>query len=157
MIQDALQLLLGEEARERRVHAAGKMVDVERGLTIHLDRRQSGDPRCGTDARARAHGSRGDGPRGWKDGRLVFECDDVIAATGFRTPLGDLTKLGVATVADGRIPALTPFWESVSVPGVYFAGNATQGSAGLRKQGLSPSNSAVNGFRYYARVLVRQR
>jgi thioredoxin reductase len=89
------------------------------------------------------------------DGRLVFECDDVIAATGFRVPLGDLTKLGVATVADGRIPALTPFWESVSVPGVYFAGNATQGSAGLRKQGLSPSNSAVNGFRYNARVLVR--
>jgi thioredoxin reductase len=89
------------------------------------------------------------------DGHLAFECDDVIAATGFRVPLGDLTALGVATVADGRIPAQSPFWESVSVPGVYFAGNATQGSAGLRKQGLSPSNSAVNGFRYNARVLVR--
>jgi thioredoxin reductase len=89
------------------------------------------------------------------DGTLVLECDDVIAATGFHVPLGDLGSLGVATVADGRIPAQTAFWESVSVPGIYFAGNATQGSAGLRKQGLSPSNSAVNGFRYNARVLVR--
>jgi thioredoxin reductase len=89
------------------------------------------------------------------EGNLMFEADEVIAATGFRTPLLDLTELGVATVADGRIPALTPFWESVSATGVYFAGNATQGSPGLRKQGLSPSNSAVNGFRYNARVLVR--
>lgn len=89
------------------------------------------------------------------DGQLVVDCDEVIAATGFRVPLGDLPALGVATVSDGRIPAQTAFWESVSVPGVYFAGNATQGSPGLRKQGLSPSNSAVNGFRYNARVLVR--
>jgi len=89
------------------------------------------------------------------EGQLTFDVDDVIAATGFRTPLLDLPALGVATVADGRIPALTPFWESVSVPGVYFAGNATQGSPGLRKQGLSSNSSSVNGFRYNARVLVR--
>ena len=89
------------------------------------------------------------------DGQLAFDVDEVIAATGFRTPLLDLPELGVATVADGRIPALTAFWESVAAPAVYFAGNATQGSPGLRKQGLSPSNSAVNGFRYNARVLVR--
>ena len=88
-------------------------------------------------------------------GPLMFDCDDVIAATGFRTPLLDLPKLGVATVADGRIPAQTAFWESVSVPGVYFAGNATQGSPGLRKQGLASSSTAVNGFRYNARVLIR--
>jgi thioredoxin reductase len=93
-------------------------------------------------------------PTDWP-GLLRFEVDDVIAATGFRTPLGDLTRLGVATVSDGRIPAQTPFWESVSVPGVYFAGNATQGSPGLRKQGLASNNSSVNGFRYNARVLVR--
>jgi thioredoxin reductase len=93
-------------------------------------------------------------PTDWP-GMLRFEVDDVIAATGFQTPLGDLTRLGVATVSDGRIPAQTPFWESVSVPGVYFAGNATQGSPGLRKQGLASNNSSVNGFRYNARVLVR--
>jgi thioredoxin reductase len=89
------------------------------------------------------------------DGPLVFDCDDVIAATGFRAPLRDLPKLGVATVADGKIPAQTPFWESVSVPGIYFAGNATLGSPGLRKQGLSSNSGSVNGFRYNARVLVR--
>jgi thioredoxin reductase len=93
-------------------------------------------------------------PTDWP-GMLRFEVDEVIAATGFQTPLGDLTRLGVATVSDGRIPAQSAFWESVSVPGVYFAGNATQGSPGLRKQGLASNNSSVNGFRYNARVLVR--
>ena len=83
-----------------------------------------------------------------------FEVDEVIAATGFRTPLRDLPELGVATVRDGRIPALTPFWESVSVPGIYFAGNATQGARGIGKRGLGASSSSVNGFRYNARVLA---
>ena len=55
---------------------------------------------------------------------------------------------------DGRIPALTPFWESVSVPGIYFAGNATQGARGIGKRGLGASSSSVNGFRYNARVLA---
>ena len=80
-----------------------------------------------------------------------FEVDEVIAATGFRTPLRDLPELGVATVKDGRIPALTPFWESVSVPGIYFANNATQG-ARIGKRGLGASSSSVNGFQYNARV-----
>jgi thioredoxin reductase len=89
------------------------------------------------------------------DGELEFEVDDVIAATGFRTPLQDLTELGLVTVADGRIPALTPFWESVSLPGAFFAGNASQGARGLGKRGAGASSSAVNGFRYNARVLAR--
>ena len=88
-------------------------------------------------------------------GKLVFEVDEVIAATGFRTPLLDLPRLGVATVADGRIAALTPFWESVSAPGIYFAGNTTQGSPGLGKHGVSTNSTSVNGFRYNARVLAR--
>jgi thioredoxin reductase len=104
--------------------------------------------RVGDGYRVTAH------PTDWP-GVLRLDVDEVIAATGFQTPLVDLPKLGVVTVADGRIPAQTPFWESVSVPGLYFAGNATQGSAGLRKQGLASNNSSVNGFRYNARVLVR--
>ena len=88
-------------------------------------------------------------------GELAFDADRVLVATGFKTPLRDLPKLGLATVADGRIPALTPFWESVSVPGVYFAGNASQGSPGLRKQGLASNSTSVNGFRYNAAVLAR--
>jgi thioredoxin reductase len=88
------------------------------------------------------------------DGRLELAVDDVIAATGFQTPLGDLPQLGLVTVADGRIPALTAFWESVSSPGVYFAGNASQGARGLVKRGAGASSTAVNGFRYNARVLA---
>jgi thioredoxin reductase len=89
------------------------------------------------------------------DGTLEFEVDDVIAATGFQTPLQNLPELGLVTVANGRIPALTPFWESVSLPGVFFAGNASQGARGLGKRGAGASSSSVNGFRYNARVLAR--
>jgi thioredoxin reductase len=88
------------------------------------------------------------------DGTLEFEVDDVIAATGFQTPLQDLPGLGLVTVADGRIPALTPFWESVSLSGVFFAGNASQGARGIGKHGAGASSSSVNGFRYNARVLA---
>ena len=88
-------------------------------------------------------------------GRLELDADEVIVATGFRTPLEALGELEIATVADGRIPAQTPFWESVSAPGVYFAGNVTQGSPGMSRRGSAASSTAVNGFRYNARVLVR--
>ena len=101
----------------------------------------------------RAHGSLrvvADGTT-WP-GRLEFDADDVILATGFRTPLQDLRDLGVATVLNDRVPALTPFFESISTPGLFFAGNVTQGSKGPRKHGVSPNSTSVNGFRYNARV-----
>src|SRR5204863_6145609 len=60
-----------------------------------------------------------------------------------------------ATVADGRLPALTPFWESVSLRGLFFAGNVTQAERGLAKHGVAASSTAVNGFRYNARVLAQ--
>lgn len=86
---------------------------------------------------------------------LLLEADVLIAATGFRAPLADLPDLGVVTTADGRLPVLTPFWESVSVPGVFFAGNVTQAAGGLRKHGVASLSSMVCGFRYNARVLAR--
>jgi thioredoxin reductase len=89
-------------------------------------------------------------------GHIDLEVDDVIAATGFSTPLLDLEELGVHTVSQGRIPALTPFWESAPGSGIYFAGNATQGAAGLRKHGVGASSPAVQGFRYNARVMARR-
>jgi thioredoxin reductase len=89
------------------------------------------------------------------EGELELESDEVIAATGFRAPVGDLPAMGVAMVNDGRMPAQTPYWESISVPGIYFAGNVTQASPGLRKHGATSSSSSVNGFRYNARVLAR--
>jgi thioredoxin reductase len=87
---------------------------------------------------------------------LALDADDVIAATGFRTPLLDLPSLGVQTVGQGRIPALTPFFEASGVPGIYFAGNTTQGAPGLRKHGVGASSAAVHGFRYNARVLTEE-
>jgi hypothetical protein len=53
------------------------------------------------------------------------------------------------------MPAQTPFWESVSVPGIYFAGNVMQASPGLRKHGATSSSGSVNGYRYNARVLAQ--
>jgi thioredoxin reductase len=88
-------------------------------------------------------------------GPIVIEVDDVIAATGFSTPLLDLDELGVRTVSQGRIPALTPFWESEAGSGIYFAGNTTQGAPGLRKHGVGAASPAVHGFRYNARVMAR--
>jgi thioredoxin reductase len=88
------------------------------------------------------------------EGELELAADEVIAATGFRAPVRDLPQLGVAMVNDGRVPAQTPYWESVSVPGIYFAGNVMGASAGLRKHGATSSSASVNGFRYNARVLA---
>jgi thioredoxin reductase len=86
---------------------------------------------------------------------LTVPADDVIAATGFITPLRDLPGLGVATFGQSRLPAQTPFWESATVPGIFFAGTITQGSAGLKKHGIPSNSGAVQGHRYNARVLAR--
>jgi thioredoxin reductase len=91
-----------------------------------------------------------------KPGEIVLEADVAIAATGFRAPLRDLPELGLDTLGDGRIPALTPHWESASLPGVFFAGNAMQGAAGLRKHGVGSASGTVSGFRYNARILARR-
>jgi thioredoxin reductase len=87
-------------------------------------------------------------------GEFLFEADRVIAATGFGTPLGDLPDLGVATFYQGRLPAQTPYWESSTAPGIYFAGSITQGSIGLKKYGRPGASASVHGFRYNARVLA---
>jgi thioredoxin reductase len=91
-----------------------------------------------------------------REGSVDLVVDEVVAATGFSAPLRDLPDLGVRTFSQGRIPALTPFWESEQGSGIYFAGNATQGAAGLRKHGVGSSSAAVHGFRYNARVMARQ-
>ena len=86
---------------------------------------------------------------------LAFEVDVVIAATGFVAPLLDLPDLGVTTFGQSRLPAQTPYWESASVPGIYFAGTISQGAGGLKKHGLPANSGAVHGARYNARVLAR--
>jgi thioredoxin reductase len=85
----------------------------------------------------------------------VYAVDNVIAATGFEVPMQDLRSLGVATVMQDRLPAQTPFWESVSVPGIYFAGTVGQGATELIKHGIPSSSGAVQGARYNACLLAR--
>jgi thioredoxin reductase len=87
-------------------------------------------------------------------GELTFDVDRVVAATGFGTPLRDLPDVGVKTFYQGRLPSQTPYWESQSVPGVFFAGSITQGAIGLKKYGIPSNSAAVHGFRYNARVLA---
>jgi thioredoxin reductase len=118
------------------------------GGTLALDVALDGIERAGSGWRVAGRGTT------W-EGRVELEVDEVIAATGFSAPLGDLPRLGVRTVAQERIPALTAFWESEPGSGIYFAGNATQGAPGLRKHGVGSSSPAVHGFRYNARVLAR--
>ncbi len=85
---------------------------------------------------------------------LSLEADEVIAATGFTCPLRDLPALGVATFGQSRLPAQTAFWESATVPGIYFAGTITSGAAGLKKHGIPSYSGAVQGHRYNGRILV---
>jgi thioredoxin reductase len=118
------------------------------GGTLLLDAAIERIERTADGYRIRANGTT-------RPGELVIDADAVIAATGFETPLNDLADLGVATVSQGRIPALTPFWESASVPGIFFAGNAMQGSPGLRKHGIGSASATVSGFRYNSRLLAR--
>jgi thioredoxin reductase len=101
------------------------------------------------DGRLTAHLRRTDG-----GADLTVEVDDVISATGFVTPLVDLPTLGVSTFGASRLPVQTPWWESASLPGVFFAGTIGQGSKGLQKHGVPSNSGAVHGARYNARVLA---
>jgi thioredoxin reductase len=85
---------------------------------------------------------------------LAIDADEVIAATGFVAPLLDLPALGVATFGQSRLPAQTPWWESATVPGIFFAGTISQGASGLKKHGQPSNSGAVHGARYNARILV---
>jgi thioredoxin reductase len=91
---------------------------------------------------------------GVQTGPRTFEVDDVLAMTGFTVPLQDLPRAGVATFSMGRLPRMSHYWESTSVPGVFFAGTITQGATGLRKHGGTGNSAAVGGFRHNARVLA---
>jgi thioredoxin reductase len=113
-----------------------------------LDMRIEGIERAGDGFRIRMRGS--------TDGReMTYDADAVIATTGFAVPLGDLPALGVATFSAGKLPAVTPLWESVSVPGIFFAGTISQAAGGLKKHGIPANSGAVHGHRYNSRVLVR--
>ena len=85
---------------------------------------------------------------------LAIEVDDAISATGFVSPLVDLPELGVTTFGASKLPVQTPWWESATVPGIFFAGTIGQGSKGLQKHGVPANSGGVHGARYNARVLA---
>jgi thioredoxin reductase len=89
-------------------------------------------------------------------GEAVYEADEVIATTGFGVPLGDLRELGVTTFHRDLLPTQTPFWESNTVPGVFFAGAPSQGQVGMRKYGFPTGSASVAGYRFNAIVQARE-
>ncbi len=124
-------------------HVLGGGVSV---LDAAIDRIQRGP-----DGRLTVHLRRTDGGTD-----LALEVDDVISATGFVSPLLDLPDLGVQTFGASRLPVQTPWWESASVPGIYFAGTIGQGAKGLQKHGVPSNSGAVHGARYNAQVLAER-
>ena len=103
---------------------------VERGLLVHTRRSDTGES-------------------------FTAEVDEVIAATGFQCPLRDLNDLGVTVFGQSRLPSMTNFYESATVPGIYFAGTIGQGVSGLKKFGIPANSGAVHGARYNARLMAR--
>jgi thioredoxin reductase len=87
-------------------------------------------------------------------GELTVDADEVIAATGFVCPLHDLPQLGVTVFGRSALPSMTNYWESATVPGIYFAGTIGQGVSGMKKYGLPANSGAVHGARYNARTMV---
>jgi thioredoxin reductase len=85
---------------------------------------------------------------------IAVDADEVIAATGFTCPLNDLQSLGVDVFGRSELPSMTNYWESASVPGIYFAGTIGQGVSGMKKYGLPANSGAVHGARYNARTMV---
>jgi thioredoxin reductase len=86
---------------------------------------------------------------------LAIEVDDVISATGFVTPILDLPEIGCSVSGRSRLPLLSSWWESTTLPGVYFAGTIGQAAKGLVKHGVPANSGAVHGARYNARVLAQ--
>ena len=87
-------------------------------------------------------------------GELMVDADEVIAATGFICPLQDLQEIGVSVFGRSQLPSMTNYWESATVPGIYFAGTIGQGVSGMKKYGLPANSGAVHGARYNARTMV---
>jgi thioredoxin reductase len=87
-------------------------------------------------------------------GDLTIDVDEAIAATGFTCPLRDLPELGVSVFGRSQLPSMTNYWESATVPGIYFAGTIGQGVSGMKKYGLPANSGAVHGARYNARTMV---
>jgi thioredoxin reductase len=85
-----------------------------------------------------------------RDKVVQLAYDRVITCTGFRMDSSVFADgCRPALTIDDRFPALTAEWESVNVPGLYFAGTLTQ-SRDFKKH----TSAFIHGFRYGIRALV---
>jgi thioredoxin reductase len=81
----------------------------------------------------------------------TFAYDRVIRCTGFRfddSIYGDGCR--PAMDAFGKLPEMTSGWESVNVPGLFFAGTLMQA-----RDYKQASSAFIDGFRYNIRTLAR--
>ena len=77
--------------------------------------------------------------------------DRVLACTGFRFDASVFDESArPRLVIDDRFPEQTPAFESVNVPGLYFAGTLTQ-----QRDFKKSTNGFIHGFRYGVRALHR--
>lgn len=77
--------------------------------------------------------------------------DRVIVCTGFRFDDSIFApECRPELVIDRRFPAQTPEWESVNVPGLYFAGTLMQANDYKKT-----TSGFIHGFRYNVRSLFR--
>ena len=77
--------------------------------------------------------------------------DRVLACTGFRFDDSVFDETCRPELAvQGRFPAQTEAWESVNVPGLYFAGTLSQ-----QRDFKKSTNGFIHGFRYAVRALHR--
>jgi hypothetical protein len=85
-----------------------------------------------------------------RDKVVQLAYDRVIACTGFGMDASIFAAdCRPELTINGRFPALTAEWESVNVPGLYFAGTLTQ-SRDFKKH----TSAFIHGFRYGIRALV---
>jgi thioredoxin reductase len=80
-----------------------------------------------------------------------IDYDRIILATGFRFDASIFDGSARPELAvDDRFPAQTPAFESVNVPGLYFAGTLSQ-----QRDFKKSTNGFIHGFRYATRALHR--
>jgi thioredoxin reductase len=81
----------------------------------------------------------------------VLEYDRVILCTGFRFDASVFdSSARPELVINDRFPAQTSAYESVNVPGLYFAGTLTQ-----QRDFKKSTSGFIHGFRYGVRALYR--
>ncbi|MEU4164707.1 NAD(P)-binding domain-containing protein [Actinoplanes sp. NPDC026670] len=80
-----------------------------------------------------------------------IDYDRVILATGFQFDASIFDESARPELAiNDRFPAQTPAFESVNVPGLYFAGTLSQ-----QRDFKKSTNGFIHGFRYGVRALYR--